>query len=865
MSKLAGHLLQTAPFVLAASLITPQGASAASPAPVDQFEPTETATIETTNWQAPAPPEPNPELDLREPPIPVAIPEPVAAPEPVAIPEPVALEPVAAPEPVAVPEPAAIPEPVAAPEPVAIPELATEPAGIPAPEAIPAVPAALEPMALPTVAGDPLTVTEPVILPEATPPLEITPTTAAETPTIEPTAVLEPTEQTEIVGDPLTAIDEQTAVLEPTTVLEPTEQTEVVGDPLTANEPVVIPSGAISEGRSPTVSDPTPEIAGDPLPMAESAATPIPLEPVAATQTPQLMVSPISLDEFVAEFEAPRGAIATPTPSPTAEILTSDGSSPEGFSHPDLSAPFPHIGDEEQLDELETESEAIAEGTEGNVHDLLDQINQYTNENNPNLGQGVSSASQFRDVVPTDWAYTALDDLVRRYDCIRGYPDGTFRGNRDLTRYEFAAGLNSCVQQIERIIAETTSNLASRADLEILQRLVQEFEGELATISTRVDAMDGRVAFLEEHQFSTTTKLNGEVLFTLNALFPESYTSSTTNTSIENGVVFQDRVRLNLDTSFTGRDRLRTRLQAGNVTNWPGIYGRNGITYETRYGFAGGEDNKVGIDDLAYRFPFGDEDKGMAQVFAHGAGMDELLMPLNPLNSSGGGSISRFGQYNPILRVGGQQQGFGASYKVTDELELAVGYTAGEGDNPSLGGLFNGSYALGGQVKFTTDNLGIAIQYINSYTPTGGLRHNTGSIASNLITGNSVTANSFGAEVLFRPSENLFVGGWGGLTDGKVANLGRTDIWNYALVLGVEDIGGEGNLLGFVVGQQPRVASSPLATIDPTVGYHIEGFYRLAVSDRIDITPGVIWLPNPGHNKVNKDIFAATLRTRFRF
>lgn len=798
MSKLAGHLLQTAPFVLAASLITPQGASAAPLAAVDPLEAPETATTETTNWQAPAPPEPNPELDLREPPVPVAIPEPVA------------VEPVLAPEPVVIPEPVAIAEPVTASEPVAIPEVAPEPAAITEleeiaraePETITATPAALEPMALPIVAGDPLAVTEPVVLPEAAAPLEITTSTPAASPILEPTEVLE---QTEGVAP-----------------------TEIDGDPLT--EPALLPWAESSEGRSPTAADLTPEIAGDPLPSPEPEAQPIPLEPVAATSTPQLMINPMALDEFAAEVEGPRGAIALPM----AETFSRD------------------------LEELETGSEAIAPT---NVHDLLDQINQYTNESNPNLGQGVSSASQFRDVIPTDWAYTALDDLVRRYDCIRGYPDGTFRGNRDLTRYEFAAGLNACVQQIERIIAETTATLASRADLEILQRLVQEFEGELATISTRVDALDGRVAFLEEHQFSTTTKLDGEVIFAINALLPQSYTRSTGTTPIESDVVFQDRVRLNLDTSFTGRDRLRTRLQAGNVTNWPGIDG--GITYETRYGFSGNNNNSIEIDDLAYRFPIGE--KGMAQVFAHGAGMDELLMPLNPLNSSGGGAISRFGQYNPILRVGGQRQGFGASYKVTDEIELAVGYTAGEGQNPSLGGLFNGSYALGGQMKYTTDNLGIAIQYINSYTPTGGLRHNTGSIASNLITGNSVTANNFGAEVLFRPRENLFVGGWGGLTDGKVANLGRTDIWNYALVLGVEDIGGEGNLLGFVVGQQPRLTSSPLATVDPNVGYHIEGFYRFAVSDRIEITPGVIWLPDPGHTKTNKDIFAATIRTRFRF
>ncbi|HEY9656599.1 MAG TPA: iron uptake porin, partial [Crinalium sp.] len=55
----------------------------------------------------------------------------------------------------------------------------------------------------------------------------------------------------------------------------------------------------------------------------------------------------------------------------------------------------------------------------------------------------VTSVSQLTDVQPTDWAFQALQSLVERYGCIIGYPDQTYRGNRALTRYEFAAGLNA--------------------------------------------------------------------------------------------------------------------------------------------------------------------------------------------------------------------------------------------------------------------------------------------------------------------------------------------------------------------------------------------------------------------------------------
>lgn len=53
----------------------------------------------------------------------------------------------------------------------------------------------------------------------------------------------------------------------------------------------------------------------------------------------------------------------------------------------------------------------------------------------------VTSVSQLSDIKPTDWAFQSLQSLVERYGCIAGYPNGTFRGNRAMTRYEFAAGL----------------------------------------------------------------------------------------------------------------------------------------------------------------------------------------------------------------------------------------------------------------------------------------------------------------------------------------------------------------------------------------------------------------------------------------
>ena len=86
----------------------------------------------------------------------------------------------------------------------------------------------------------------------------------------------------------------------------------------------------------------------------------------------------------------------------------------------------------------------------------------------------VTSVTQFSDVYPTDWAYQALAGLVETYGCVAGYPNGTFRGNRAMTRFEAAALLNACLDRVTEVTDE-------------LRRLMAEFETELAILKGRVD------------------------------------------------------------------------------------------------------------------------------------------------------------------------------------------------------------------------------------------------------------------------------------------------------------------------------------------------------------------------------------------
>lgn len=197
----------------------------------------------------------------------------------------------------------------------------------------------------------------------------------------------------------------------------------------------------------------------------------------------------------------------------------------------------------------------------------------------------VTPVSQLRDVQPNDWASEALRSLSKRYGCIVGYPDRTYQGNKVLTRWEFAAGLNACLNVMERLIQQKVA--VSQEDLNKLERLTREFEDELTALGGRVDNLEGQAALLEDHQFSTTTKLEGEAIFALTGLGTGSQDIRNSNTTPgvsqsgdlnPNSTInptFVARTRLNFLTSFTGEDLLYLQMQTGNGGQTPAILGQD--------------------------------------------------------------------------------------------------------------------------------------------------------------------------------------------------------------------------------------------------------------------------------------------------
>lgn len=537
------------------------------------------------------------------------------------------------------------------------------------------------------------------------------------------------------------------------------------------------------------------------------------------------------------------------------------------------------------------------------VQSLLEQVDTYSAEGSLNQGVG---ASQFSDVSPRDWAFQALDDLSRRYGCLRGYPNGTFRGDRALTRYEFAAGLNACLQQIERLIAE--SGPVPTNDDETLRRLAADFQTELAALGTRVDGLENRVSFLEDNSFSTTTKLTGEVIFGATGVFGAGNTF-TSNQGIINGNPYAAivnntddeftlgyRARLTLNTSFSGEDLLVTRLTTGNLAA-PSVNNNTVVNFaniqsgETTQTFnLGSNNNSVLLDWLAYYFPLGDS---QGYVAANGGIWSDFVPTLNPYFEDfdgGNGALSTFASENPIYRIGGGA-GAGVSFNLglLDSLlgpsTITVGYLGGQASDATQG-LFSGDYAVLGQANVNiSDDIALGVTYVHGYHPDNTSVFDLGGVGSPGVVGTSLAnlvgatgttfgddtanvTNSYGAELAWRISDGVSLSGFFTYTDATLVSdiRGDAEIWTYGVGLAFPDLGGEGNVLGLFGGAQPYAGSLDrpgFALRADEVPYHVEAFYKYQLNDNISITPGVIWLSAP--NQISNDALIGTLRTTFTF
>ncbi|MEI3652189.1 MAG: iron uptake porin [Dolichospermum lemmermannii FEM_B0920] len=485
---------------------------------------------------------------------------------------------------------------------------------------------------------------------------------------------------------------------------------------------------------------------------------------------------------------------------------------------------------------------------------------QQVNNSQEQAVSQVTSVSQLSDVQPGDWAFQALQSLVERYGCIAGYPNGTFRGNRALSRYEFAAGLNACLDRVNELIATATADLTTKQDLATIQKLQEQFSTELVTLRGRVDTVEAKTAELEANQFSTTTKLQGQVV----AVVSDVLTNKKVNGADIPGknTTLAARTRLEFVSSFTGKDTLLARLESNNI-NSPNINTPEGNLF-----FASSNpSNNFSIATLSYTFPVSKNTQ--VKLIATGGAADDVTSTVNLFDGDGAfGAVSTFGTRNPIYGQLGDK-GIAVNHQFGDKIALSLGYLSSTANDPTPGkGLFDGNYGALAQLTVKpSDRISLGLTYINSYNQpllTGSNAATSGVVSS----GENFSSNSYGVQASLGISKKFVLGGWAGYTNSKVLTTkGEVDTFNYAVTLGFPDLGKKGNLAGVIVGMEPKVTSSNVVgvTKDPNTSYHIEGFYQYKLSDNITLTPAVIWLTAPDHNDNNDNVVIGALRTTFSF
>ena len=507
----------------------------------------------------------------------------------------------------------------------------------------------------------------------------------------------------------------------------------------------------------------------------------------------------------------------------------------------------------------------------------------------------VTSITQFSDVYPTDWAYQALDNLIERYGCVAGYPNGTFRGNRAMTRYEAAALLNACLDRITEVTDQ-------------LRRLIKEFETELAVLRGRVDGLEARVGELEATQFSTTTKLKGKTNFVIGAT--DAIGDPTGGKRKEyrsewGAFTFSYDLRLGLKTSFTGKDLLFTRLRAGNqgdASTWDG----NGVGLnKLDTGAPGG--NAVEIDRLYYRFPLGDGFK--VQVGALTRNTEMMGYKASAYAKGGQKVLDFFGGSLGVPGVWNKEtgSGFGVIWSNKKSVEkgdayftAALNYVAdsgeGEDSNPNSGGFMtdNSEANITGQLAYGHKQWGIAAGYRYGQC---GAKFRTGTEYAGKGETSCTVDNSNGEEVrsgadshnwslnaFWRPEDSGFIpsisaGVGASYTYGNSAWDKATEIREMAswmVGLTWNDVFLHGNALGYAVGQPRFVTRVERRGDDDFVAdgnYAMELWYKFQVTDNISVTPAIYWLSRPwGEETVNNNgdykslgVLGGVVQTVFKF
>ena len=490
-------------------------------------------------------------------------------------------------------------------------------------------------------------------------------------------------------------------------------------------------------------------------------------------------------------------------------------------------------------------------------------VNRYASQ------EQVTSITQFTDVRPGDWAFQALTNLIERYGCVAGYPNGSFKGGQALTRYEAAALLNACLDRVTEVTDE-------------LKKLIKEFEKELAVLRGRVDGLEAKVGELEATQFSTTTKLSGLATFVVGAnAFSGSAINTGANTfnrapneftgrprtpvTLPNATTFNYDLQLTFDTSFTGKDLLRSKLRAGNFGQ--SVFGGEPhalalaqleAAFEEDCGSEADCGDVVAIDKLYYQWPIG---SGFTATLGARVGQEEVLALWPSVYPSD--TILNVMTVNGAPAAYSKNIGAGAGlWWQNNGFSVSTTYIAANGDsgNPSVtaedggGGLGNRNSGATGSVQlgYQQEQWGLAAIWTYVQSETQFVPGATPFTHSAIDHNSDAATSAWGLSAFWQPLRSGWLPslslGWGinsttYSTPQPRGSLSTSQSWMVGLQW--TDVFLKGNDFGLAVAQ-PVFATALTGGVTPNDGNYVwEWWYKFQVTDNISITPALIYLSRP--------------------
>ncbi|WP_413293924.1 iron uptake porin [Prochlorococcus sp. MIT 0603] len=500
-----------------------------------------------------------------------------------------------------------------------------------------------------------------------------------------------------------------------------------------------------------------------------------------------------------------------------------------------------------------------ATAAEVNINDVANYAKS------PNQAQAVKSV-QFSDVVPGDWAYTALQNLSESYGCVDNAYTQNLKSGQALTRFEAAALVNACLE----------GGMASAEANADFSRLSNEFGTEMAILKGSAEGLESKVTELSAGQFSGSTKIDNKVVFNT------GYVDNDQSNANDNKLTTSFMTQTNVNTSFSGKDRLYTRIKSGNMANtdW------ESTTYGTHLASAHKSEDatsgspQIVIDKLWYERPVGDSFK----VWAGPLIENYYMLASSP-------SI-----YKPVLKqfaLGGNgptygsstDGGFGAAWiqNVEDRsaarFAVSSNYVA-KSSETSTGGILTGETQAKwlSKLEYGSPKWQVSLAYAkNICTSTNSCKSWQDYYTTELAEQMDRDANAYALRAYYRPDAgpavpDIQIGYETMTSDSPTASAGKVteaDSWMVGLMWSDAFI--DGNRLGFAFGQPlkatavdkvPNGSAWP-SDVDP---FTWELYYDYKVSDGITITPTIFGAQDRYDGTTGEnDLFGALVQTTFKF